>query len=585
MKRHLVLLLFLGIGCLGASARAQDHAGYLFLDKLDAELEAGELSLDDALLYKFYYVFDSQRLPESHRPEAFPPLKCATPLIREFEKAAPQLLPATITIIEDLLAPPSESRSVLISPSARFRLSYAVAGANAVPPEDVDPADGVPDFVNRAAARLDEVWERVVGEMAYRPPPASPWYEVDFRDMAAIGYTGVVSGTTTRITLENDFVGAPPNADPAGDAIGALKAACAHQFKHASQRATSGWSEGGWIELDATWLEDVVYDEVDDYVAFLGAGNGIVAPGVPLDAEGFGDHEDCLWQHLLVRLHGPDLMHGFWERRRTQPGESVLATYATVAAAAGGGLADDHGLYGAWNLATGNDALPGVGYPGAAAYPNAKSEAVVDYPHASHGRLAHLSHHFVRAGGFAPGETGVLRVGFDGEDDAVLRLHAVIARRDGTGYRVEIPLDAANDADLALGLPLSDIETVGLALSNAALEGSAVAWSLDLSIDGADTAAPDAPTPLAPPRVVPNPFNPVVTVAFDLPAPGPVVVDLLDLRGRTVRILLAADRLAGPGAVRWDGADAAGRSVASGPYLVRVRHGGRTAVRAVTLAR
>ena len=158
-------------------------------------------------------------------------------------------------------------------------------------------------------------------------------------------------------------------------------------------------------------------------------------------------------------------------------------------------------------------------------------------------------------------------------------------RRDGTGYVVEVPLDADNDADLVLGSPLSGIDAVGLVLSNASVSEDDVNWSLTLTIDETGTSAVGPPIALAPPDVVPNPFNPATTIRFDLPTAGFVTVDVLDLRGRPLRRLLAADRPAGPGAVRWDGRDTAGRAVASGTYFARVRRDGRAAVRAMSLVR
>jgi len=69
----------------------------------------------------------------------------------------------------------------------------------------------------------------------------------------------------------------------------------------------------------------------------------------------------------------------------------------------------------------------------------------------------------------------------------------------------------------------------------------------------------------------PNPFNPVTTIRYELPAGGRASVAVYDTAGRLVRTLVdAARRKAGPHEVSWDGTDANGRGVAAGIYFVRL---------------
>jgi hypothetical protein len=81
----------------------------------------------------------------------------------------------------------------------------------------------------------------------------------------------------------------------------------------------------------------------------------------------------------------------------------------------------------------------------------------------------------------------------------------------------------------------------------------------------------------------PNPFNPSTSIAFELAATGPVVLDVVDVSGRRVTTLVDGVRDAGLHRVRWDGRDAAGRAVASGTYLLRLRADGTTITRKATL--
>ena len=71
----------------------------------------------------------------------------------------------------------------------------------------------------------------------------------------------------------------------------------------------------------------------------------------------------------------------------------------------------------------------------------------------------------------------------------------------------------------------------------------------------------------------PNPFNPTTTFVYQIPEPGTVTIQLVDLAGRTVRRLEADHGASGSYQLRWDGTAASGAPVASGVYVAVVRFG------------
>ncbi len=81
----------------------------------------------------------------------------------------------------------------------------------------------------------------------------------------------------------------------------------------------------------------------------------------------------------------------------------------------------------------------------------------------------------------------------------------------------------------------------------------------------------------------PNPFNPVTTIRFTMPASGQVKVAVYDANGRLVKTLLDEVRSSGPNAVEWDGTNSAGRSVGSGVYFYRLSAGNLVQTRKMTL--
>lgn len=104
---------------------------------------------------------------------------------------------------------------------------------------------------------------------------------------------------------------------------------------------------------------------------------------------------------------------------------------------------------------------------------------------------------------------------------------------------------------------------------------------------GPDTSPTDAPAGAAALRVsvAPNPFNPRTRVRFEVERAGWVAADVVDVRGRHVRSLLRETVDAGRRDVVWDGQDDDGRTLASGIYLVVVRHAGGVERHKVALLR
>ncbi|HYW68184.1 MAG TPA: C1 family peptidase, partial [bacterium] len=75
----------------------------------------------------------------------------------------------------------------------------------------------------------------------------------------------------------------------------------------------------------------------------------------------------------------------------------------------------------------------------------------------------------------------------------------------------------------------------------------------------------------------PNPFGLSTVIQYELPAATPVHLTIHNASGRVVRTLVDHERRGeGPHAVRWDGRDDSGRSVAAGAYFYRLDADGET---------
>ncbi len=83
----------------------------------------------------------------------------------------------------------------------------------------------------------------------------------------------------------------------------------------------------------------------------------------------------------------------------------------------------------------------------------------------------------------------------------------------------------------------------------------------------------------------PNPFNPTISIRYELPVATLLSIRVIDLSGRTVRTLRSGIELAGRNEVMWDGRNDDGRSVSSGMYFTSLEAGGETRTKKITLIR
>jgi len=86
-------------------------------------------------------------------------------------------------------------------------------------------------------------------------------------------------------------------------------------------------------------------------------------------------------------------------------------------------------------------------------------------------------------------------------------------------------------------------------------------------------------------RAIPNPFNPLTTLHFDLPVGGRVRLEVYDVRGKLVRSLLDVELPAGSHEAVWDGRDSGGRTMASGSYFARLEAGRKLQTVRISLVR
>ncbi len=518
------------------------------------------------LVVRFQRVFAPEDLPPGVRTPGARPSKCATSLLQEFDERRDDLPASVVSLLDGYLTP--TRTAAFVHETEHFQLAYDTFGPDAVPAIDVDPANGVPDFVEAVGGWAEVSWAHHVDAMGFaRPVPAGARIAVAFREMAAYGYTERVDGTP-RLVLHRSFEGFPANHDPEGSSRGAAKVTIAHELRHACQLATSGWTEGAWLEADATFAEDRVFDVVNDYIHYLQSASPISDP-VEWAWNGPG-YEDCLWQHLLAEIHGEAIATDFFRHRASHSGAPVISCFDEILRARGSSLASMAARLGVWSHFCGANAIGRPeGFEEAHLYPTPVVNAHVSgIPAIDQGQILGLGTRAILA--TAPGVVGRPQLFVAGDASRSFAVHAIALETNGARRVFPVAITAGR-SEIA-ELPILWSELVFLAIRITVVDGNALPAHATLSLDddlavGVNDAGNAARLELLPNR--PNPFAGVTTIAFSLPQPASARLLVFDATGRLVRTLLDRGTLpAGRHESTWEGNDDRGVRVAPGVYAV-----------------
>lgn len=464
------IIFFLSIFLILSSlfGHSAESKGYRFIEKF---FEEGKITYEEMLLNKFYYIFDKQKLKPEFKFENDPPVKCATSLIIEYQKNKTNLSELAIRQIENYLNPQklmTPTAFTYDSPGGKFRLTYETTGPNAVPTTD-NNGNGVPDFVEWVASYFDYSWNYEIDTLGFLPPPIGTGkYHIGFEEMGAYGYTTVVSGQLTRIVMHRNFIGFPPNNDPEGNQKGAAKVTAAHEFKHATQIMYNYWNEPSWyIELDATWMEDMAYDYVNDYYNYIfSSGSPFTSPGQSLDA---GDgYEDCNWMIYLSERFDIQINKIIWQRRQSNPAENMFSTFNYILSNFySSNFQSAFREYIVWNFLTSTRlTTTHPGYGEATNYPLAAlCNTVSSFPfNGSNCSITKYAANFIRVNPIS--NSNSLSISFNGANSPhVFKVTVVTRKTSGLVESFEIPLDGNNDGTFLVPVPNNQLSYLGLCVA------------------------------------------------------------------------------------------------------------------------
>ncbi|HEY7195558.1 MAG TPA: MXAN_6640 family putative metalloprotease [Gaiellaceae bacterium] len=322
-------------------------------DALERALAGGPISEARHALARAESLFartrTSKRLGAASRPDP----RSATMLLRDLALRLNRLSGADRATAESLLERPRWSGSARLC-DAHVCVHWTEAGPDAPPGSDGRPST-VPPWVATTLAVLGHVWRAEIEGLGYRPPLDDSdaarhggdgrldIYLSDIGDSAygyctsddpSLGRPSPPSRLSAYCVLDNDFAQAQ---FPGVHGLPALEVTAAHEFFHAVQFGYDAWEDTWLMEGTATWIEDEVYDAVDDNRRFL-AMSPLTQPEVSLDVNLPPYHYGAwiFWRYLSER-YGDSIVRDVWRLAGAEPDGGLYSLQAAVAAEAARG--------------------------------------------------------------------------------------------------------------------------------------------------------------------------------------------------------------------------------------------------------
>jgi len=343
-----------------------------------ADVNAASRSRELDSLFTMAVRMTGHPLPgDGSAPHGGRPVKCGLSLKNRIRVRFHEFSREQQILLSKMITRPALPLHV-ISPDGRFRIHYALSGPDAVSGTDSD-GNGVPDYVDTAVNSLEHAYQVEVVELGFKPPPADDtdgpeWdiYIENVVDLYGSTMPDRLIGTspdvyTSYMELDNDYT----STDTRG--LDGLRITIAHEFFHMIQLGWNARADANqdftdlflW-EAGCTWMEDVVYDGINDYYYYLG--DFFETNNRRFDTQdGWREYGLCLWFHFLEKHLGTrsfalSIWNHLYEAEAVEANDRALRELGTT-------FADALGLFYAWNFRTGSRADTVHFYPEGDRYP------------------------------------------------------------------------------------------------------------------------------------------------------------------------------------------------------------------------
>jgi hypothetical protein len=580
-----LLVLFIASSGLSAQDRGERnvHIGqHPVLQNIEIAAQNGLISREEALRQKIFAGLDLQRLDPMFRSDDAPPIKCMMEAVIEYETIKTELDPFIEAEIRELLytETPSQTGNSYLSPSGNFNLIYDTSGTHAVPPED-NNGNEIPDYVEKAAFAADSSYRYMVETLDFKDFINNEPYQISFRNINVYGRT-IFSGSNSRIEVNNNFEGFPPNTHPEDNVIGALYTTIAHELKHASQikvnRLRGDTGRFDWIEMDATLMEHIVFPDVNDIYNYImdysdqkndwdrNNPHRLSIFDKPVLATP-GAYWHVTWMIYFHEKYGPGYWVDVWDviDQTLLSGSEIrfLDAMDQVLITRGSSIQSEHMQNHLWHMSAGPDySFFDFGFSDRDNYPNANLGVAQNLsatsptfitPDTTLQSFAARYHDLVPSG-IALGQPLFI---LDSGESNGLGLGVVGYFRDGSVEKITTFDPNSSRQILQTTWSWADLVDVNIAVINTNQAGVASQYTIEIS-----SIVPDEDIIS---QNFPNPFNPSTRIEFALSDTKDVLIDVYNPLGRKVATLVNGQLNSGFHSILFDGS-----GLASGVYLYRI---------------
>ena len=313
------------------------------------------------------------------------PLKCGLSLVAALEGKRASLSGEVQEKLQRLLMRVERQKSIT---AGRFTVHYDTSGLDAATMLDgsYQPIPGSANvYADSVAAIANRVYTAEVAELGYLAPPSDgprgggPAYDIYVENLGFYGETIAEEPLDSKPTggryitymrIDNDFSFVRPEANKG---LPGLRVTLAHEFHHMIQLGSYGyWGEDPfYYEITSTWMEDVVYPGVNDYLNYLKSSGGHFRnPDKAFNtANGLIEYSRAIWGHFIAARFGSDMMRAALNNVMTvRPLEAIdLALHAATPNPTT--FKAEFAEWVLWNYYTGSRADSSTYYPSGAIYP------------------------------------------------------------------------------------------------------------------------------------------------------------------------------------------------------------------------
>ena len=573
MSRYMILCAFVlwsSMAALFQPARADDPEG-----AIETARARGEITDSEAILYQFYHMTGSDLLPMRFAGETA--VRCGMPILADVADHLVEFPSAAQAQFESMSTRPGGLESWI--DTEHFRIHYTSSGEKA-------PA-GWPNthYLDTVAEAVERCWRFSHETERWNEPPSDALVGggsnlidlyIDDLGSSLYGYAqpeveGVQQGPggySAFFVIDNDYAGFG-----FADATDAVKVTIAHEYHHVVQMGyTIG--ESWWMENLSTFIEDEVYDDINDNYDYLPC--FLSSPHQRLDLRnGCHEYGGFLWPTFLSEMFGHDAIRAIEE---CSGGSPLMSCFDAELRNHGMDFEEALETFWAWNFYTsihddGAHYVEGGDYDRLLGYDRSFSSYPQTAIRPTESKLpAAMSASVLRFNRQSGSQDDIFVLDYDGPrcvgsvtlfqrfpDNRVVE-HVVLLDENGNASVQVEDWDQSLYGYLVTVIP----RTCG--------EGR-----FDYRVNAETTTHSTSVDPATYTRTVvldqnaPNPFHKFTQIRYSLTERGPVELDIFDSVGRRVRTLVHAEQAAGDFTVSWDAFDDSGQPVESGVYFSRLR--------------